>query len=331
MKKTRVAILLVVMLVFGAMALGSGSDSDKKDITAGSEAMETEDGEAVNEAAGEDGDSENTDSEEVGDSDTSDSEMNGDSGDASKTTTEIESQVLLEADGLKITAEEYVTDSFWGDGIKMLIENDGTGDIGIGCTALIVNDYMITDLFSDIIAAGKKSYETLYLSSNELEAAGIENVGKIELYFHTYDPDSYMTIQDFDCITIETSDIDSMDSTVEVEGYELYNEDGIRIVGQYVDENSFWGAAVLLYIENNSGKNRIIQCEDISINGFMVTPIFSSTVYDGKKAIDEITLFSSDLEENNITSVDEIELKFDIMDENFMNSKETDVISFSAK
>lgn len=310
MKKTRAAILLMAMLVFGAMALGSGSDSDKKDITAGSEATETEDGSA---------ESENADSEAAGD--------NG----ASKATTEIETQVLLEADGLKITAEEYVTDSIWGDGIKMLIENDGTEDIGIGCTALIVNDYMITDLFSDIIAAGKKSYETLYLSSNELEAAGIENVGKIEVYFHTYNPDSYMTIQDFDCITIETSDIASMDSTVEEEGFELYNEEGIRIVGKYVDENSFWGAAVLLYIENNSGKNRIIQCRDMSINGFMVTPVFSSTVYDGKKAIDEITLFSSDLEENNITGVDEIELKFDIMDENFMNSKETDVISFSAK
>lgn len=310
MKKTRAAILLMAMLVFGAMALGSGSDSDKKDITAGSEATETEDGSA---------ESENADSEAAGD--------NG----ASKATTEIETQVLLEADGLKITAEEYVTDSIWGDGIKMLIENDGTEDIGIGCTALIVNDYMITDLFSDIIAAGKKSYETLYLSSNELEAAGIENVGKIEVYFHTYNPDSYMTIQDFNCITIETSDIASMDSTVEEEGFELYNEEGIRIVGKYVDENSFWGAAVLLYIENNSGKNRIIQCDDMSINGFMVTPVFSSAVYDGKKAIDEITLFSSDLEENNITSVDEIELKFDIMDENFMNSKETDVISFSAK
>ena len=122
-----------------------------------------------------------------------------------------------------------------------------------------------------------------------------------------------------------------MDSTPNDEGQELYNENGIRIVGKYVDENSFWGAAVLLYIENNSGKNRIIQCDDMSINGFMITPYFSSTVYDGKKAIDEITLMSSDLEENGITSIEDIELKFNIMDEDFMNNVETDAISFSAK
>ena len=138
-------------------------------------------------------------------------------------------------------------------------------------------------------------------------------------------------ISDIGCVTIQTSEFDSMDSTPNDEGQELYNENGIRIVGKYVDENSFWGAAVLLYIENNSGKNRIIQCDDMSINGFMITPYFSSTVYDGKKAIDEITLMSSDLEENGITSIEDIELKFNIMDEDFMNNVETDAISFSAK
>ena len=141
----------------------------------------------------------------------------------------------------------------------------------------------------------------------------------------------YMPISNIDCVTIKTSAFDSMDATPNDVGKELYNSDGIRIVGKYVNESSFWGAAVLLYIENNSGKNRIIQCDDMSVNGFMVTPYFSSTVYDGKKAINEITLMSSELEENNITSVDEIELKFKISDDNFINSTETDVISFSTK
>ena len=40
---------------------------------------------------------------------------------------------------------------------------------------------------------------------------------------------------------------------------------------------------------------------------------------------------SSELEENNITSIDEIELKFKIIDEDFMNSIESDTITFSAK
>ena len=123
-----------------------------------------------------------------------------------------------------------------------------------------------------------------------------------------------------------------MDTTPNDSGQELYNEDGLKIVGKYVDENSFWGKGVLLYIENNSGKDVSVHCDDMSINGFMVTPYFSSTVYDGKKAISEITLMSSELEENNITSIEDVELKFRIMEkDNYSSSKETDIISFSAK
>lgn len=311
MKKFKVLALCLVMSLFAMMALGSGSDSssDKKDIVASDSTSSTDTADFSDSAATD------TKTEET----------------SSASAVTIEEQVLFEQDGLKVTATEYVVDSIWGDGVKLLIENDGTSDIGLGCNALIVNDYMITDLFSTTVAAGKKDYETLNLSSSELKAAGIENVGQIEVYFHTFDSDSYMTISDIDCVTIKTSAYDSMDSTPNDAGQELYNEGGIRIVGKYVDEGSFWGTAVLLYIENNSGKNAIIQCDDMSINGFMVTPFFSSTVYDGKKAIDDITIMSSDLEENNISSVDEIELKFKIIDEDFMHSVESDTITFSAK
>ena len=291
------------MLLFGMMSLGSGSDttSESKEIVVDDETASEESTEAT--------EVEETPATEI----------------------TIDEQVLFEQDGLKVTATEYVVDSIWGDGVKLLIENDGSTDIGLACTALIVNDYMISDLFSSTVAAGKKDYETLSLSSSGLKAAGIENVGQIEIYFHTFDADSYMTISDIDCVTIKTSAYDIMDSTPNDSGQELYNADGIRIVGKYVDENSFWGAAVLLYIENNSGKNKVIQCDDMSINGFMVTPYFSSTVYDGKKAIDDITLMSTELEENNITSVDDIELKFRIMNDDFSNSYESDLITFSAK
>ena len=64
----------------------------------------------------------------------------------------------------------------------------------------------------------------------------------------------------------------------------------------------------------------------------MVTPYFSADVYDGKKAIADITIMSSDLEDNNITSVDDIELVFKILDAETYRSIETsDPISFSTK
>jgi hypothetical protein len=311
--KSKVRALLVAMCLglFGAMAMGSGSseDGDKKDIV--------------------------TNGDETGatgsDASQSDSDTAGSNKAASSKDITIDEQVLLDQDDIVITAEEYVYDSIWGEGIKVLVENNSDQNITVGCNALIVNDYMITDLFSADVAAGKKSNETIYLSSSELEAAGIETVGQVEMYFYVYD-ESWNKLFDSDCVTVQTSEYANMDTTPNDEGTELYNEGGIRIVGKTVDENSFWGTAILLYIENTSGRNVTIQCDDMSINGFMMTPYFSCDVYDGKKAIDDITIMSSELEDNGIESIDDVELKFNIYDaDTYDTIANSDVIKFSAK
>lgn len=239
--------------------------------------------------------------------------------------------MLVDQDGIKITATEYVTDSIWGDGIKLLVENNSAKDYTIGCDALIVNDYMITDLFSADVAAGKKSNEVMYLSSAELKAAGIDTVGQIEMYFHAYDSNWDNLFKNV-YSKLETSEFANMDTTPNDEGQELYNANGVRIVGKTVDENSFWGTAILLYIENTSGQNVGINVDNMSINGYMMTPLFSTTVYDGKKSIDDITIMSSDLEANGITSVDQVELKFHIYNaESYDTIADSDAITFTAQ
>ncbi len=244
----------------------------------------------------------------------------------------IEEQVLLDQNDLKITAKEYVEDSIWGPGVKVLIENNSDKNLGISCGALIVNNYMVSDLFSKTVAPGKKANENIYFLSADLKNAGIHTVGQIELFFHIFDGDTYSTIFDSDFVTIKTSAYDSMEVVKMDDGQELYNDGGIKIIGKYVDETSLWGTAVLLYIENTAGKNIVVQADDMSINGFIVTPYFSSTVYDGKMALDDITIMKSDLETNGITSVDEIELKFKILDpDSFQTIATTDAITFSAK
>jgi hypothetical protein len=101
---------------------------------------------------------------------TPDTEADAAAEDSSKGDITIEEQVLVEQDGIKITALNYVRDDIWGDGIKVLIENDSEQDVMVGCDALIVNDYMIDDLFGSEVAAGKKANDVIYLSSSELKA-----------------------------------------------------------------------------------------------------------------------------------------------------------------
>ncbi len=260
-------------------------------------------------------------------------------GDSEKTTPietlkpTIEEKVVFDDKDIKITAVEYSTDSFWGDGIKFLIENNTSQDITVGTNATIVNNFMVADLFVAEVAAGKKTNETLTLSSSQLKAAGIEDIGLIEVYFHIFDSDSWSNICDTDCIEIKTSLYDQMDTIVDDAGQVLYNENGIKIIGKYVNESDFWGKAIMLYTENTSGRNVMITTEDVSINGFTFgSAVFSSTVYDGKKSYDSITLFSTELEENGISSVDEVSLKFNIVDpDTYSTIKQSDEIVFSTK
>jgi len=291
-KKVRVLAVMLCLVLFAAMTVGSGSSDSEDD----KEVVSSGDGEGT------------------------------------QVKISIEEQVVLDRDGIVVTAKEYVTDSIWGEGIKFLIENTSDKTVMVSCNAVIVNNYMISDLFVEEVAAGKKANEIMYLSSSELKAAGIDTVGQVEIYFHVYESETYDTIFDSDCVTIKTSTFDTMDTKINDAGTELYNANGIRIVGKTVDEDSFWGTAILLYCENTSGKKVGISVEEMSINGFMMNPLFSTVVYDGKMALDEITVFSSDLEENGITTIEEVELKFHIYDaDTYKTIADSEPITFSAQ
>ena len=319
---TRMLCLVLVLCLFAAMALGSSSKPSSSTKPIAEDTTKAEEAPAKEETPDQPAETKPAEEE-------TEPEAAKPAGSGAIT---IEEQVLFEQDGIKVTATEFVHDALWGDEIKVLVENDSAQNVTVSCDALIVNNYMISDLFYCEVAAGKKTYEDLNLSSSGLEAAGISTVGEIEIYFRVYDTDSWDDLFKPDPVTIRTSAYDQMDTTPNDTGKELLNQDGIRIVGKYVDENSFWGAGVLLYMENHSGRNVMIQCEDMSINGFMVTPYFSCTVYDGKMAIDDITLLSSDLEKNHITSVDEVELKFQIIDDDSWDTIFTsDTITFTTK
>ena len=139
-KITSKLLLILVFALFVGMALGSGSkdeDSGKKEIVDSEESEE------------------DTEAEEEDKASVPEEEAEEAEGEMEAVT--IEEQVLVEQDGIKITATEMTEDSFWGQGVMLLIENDSDKNISVGCKALIINDYMITDLFSTSVAAGKKA------------------------------------------------------------------------------------------------------------------------------------------------------------------------------
>lgn len=245
----------------------------------------------------------------------------------------IEEQVLIDYDNITITAVGYDPGGFLSSaGVKLLIENGGEKDVSVGVNAVVVNGYMMGNLFVSDVAAGKKANETLEIYSTDLSAAGIENIGEIVIYFYFYDPDTFDTLYVADPVTIHTSLYPQEDTAANDTGLELLNQDGIRIVGKYIRHDSIMGEEIVLYLENNTGRNITVESDNVSINGFMVETYFFSEVYSGYKAVDEILVSESDLEDNGIDQIKTVELQFHVFDSDTYDTVlDSDPISFSVK
>lgn len=261
-------------------------------------------------------------------------DSDNDSGKAStkteNTDVSIEEQILYDANDIKITATG-LDDSWYGTELKLLIENNSSQDITVQARNANVNGYMVTTSMSADVAAGKKANDSLTFETTSLKDCGIETMATMEFYFVIIDSESFEDIYNTDVITINTSVAEGYTQTYDDSGEVLAEVNGIKIVSKGLSEkDSFWGPGLIVYIENNSDQDITVQARDVSINGFMVDPSMSEDVVAGKRAITAVQFFDSDLEDNGIETINDLELYFTIFNqESWDEIANTDVINLS--
>lgn len=130
-----------------------------------------------------------------------------------------------------------------------------------------------------------------------------------------YVTDPYVS---YDTIATEAPDETSPDADPIID-IPLLDQEGIKInfKGMFPgDDFNISGPQLKILIDNTTDKNIIVQLRDVSVNGFMTDPSCSIEVAAGKKAIDTITWFVSDLEKSEITQFETVEFRFCIYDTN---------------
>lgn len=228
---------------------------------------------------------------------------------------QIEEQVLLEQDGVKITLKELDADGFMGPELKLLIENNSDQNLTVQTHDTSVNGIMVETLFSCEVAAGKSANEGIAFMSSDLDEAQINVLQNFEFGFHIINTESWDTVFDSEVITVSTNLDGSEEQVVDDSGVLLLDQDNVKITVKEVDDkNSFWGADIYIYVENNTDKSISVQASSVSIDGFMVEPYFSCEVAAGKKSYDTITFMEEELKENNIESIDNMEVSFSVSD-----------------
>jgi len=224
----------------------------------------------------------------------------------------IDEQVVLDQGGIKVTLKSLDMESTWGPTISLQIENNSDKAVSVQTLGSSVNGIMISTWFSCDIGIGKKANTELSYMTEDLDRAGITVIKDIEFYLNVYDTDTYDTIFDSDMIQVTTSADPSYEQAYDTSGTMVYDKDGCKFVVQGVNmDDSYWGASIYVYVENNSDKNINIYAQNVSIDGYMIDPYFSCEVYAGKKAYAVMTFMDEDLISNGIEKIGTME--FDLM------------------
>lgn len=230
---------------------------------------------------------------------------------------------IYDANGIKITATGLKEGGILGPELALLIQNDSAQNIVVQPDYCVVNGYMMTDLMSANVAAGKKSNDTLTFMTSELKTCGITQIAEIRIRLAIIDGATYQTLYKTDEVTLLTSAAGAYTQTYDDSGEEIYNSNGIRVIAKNAGDE-FLGKGVTFYLENTTGQAVAVSGEDISVNGFMVTDLFYADLAPHSHAVDTLTLLQSDLEDNSIDTIEEVELTLRIVDpETFMTMDST--------
>jgi len=225
----------------------------------------------------------------------------------------VSERMLFDKEGITITLKSITLDDLFGPGLNILIENNSNKSITVQTRKSTVNDVMIDTIFSSDVLPGKKANETITFMSSNLKTADIKTIKDIEFVFHIFDSESWDEILDSETINITTSASPSFIQDYDDSGFVALEQKGIKIViKKLTQEDSIFGTDLNVYIENNGDQDATIQIRDMSVNGFMIDPIFSCDVLSGKKAYSAIRFMESDLTDNSIENFEILEFSFHI-------------------
>ena len=280
-KRMKLVAVILTFVLFGAMALGSGSDSSSSDGTS---------------SAGSPGNSD------------------------SKVEYTLSDETIVDNDQCVIRIVE-VNEKNGGAEFTAYCENKTENlTLMFAIEDAVVNGCAIDPLWAESVAAGKKSNESFSFSKNQLKEYGLSSVDELRFKLRVYDADDWLAdkiVEDYftlyptgkstDTVVIyrrEGTDSDEV----------IMDQDGLKFVVTGTDADSIWGYTVNGYFENETDKSVLFNWEDVSVNGFMCDPFFATSLPPHSCKYTGISFSSSSFEENGIEEVEDIEFTLNVRD-----------------
>lgn len=242
----------------------------------------------------------------------------------------VSEQQIYSEGGITVTVKK-VTESYGSYELHFELVNDTNQKVTVSSQETSINGCMVDSILYGELAPGKKANETMYIFSDDLEEYGITTIGEIVFYLRVYNSETYATIDESDLIYIRTPAYGTFQQTHDDSGEVLYDKGGIRIIKKSLEDDSYMGPTMILYIENNSDNNIIIMSEEASMNGYMANETFYSSLRPG--TVDMATMWFLDAEEIGVTTwadVEDLEIRLEILNaDTYYELGNTGLITFN--
>ena len=234
----------------------------------------------------------------------------------------IEEQIIYESDGFVIKATGASEDDMTARQlINLEITNSTDTDASVYLNSLAgedeyicVNGYQTYGGAVIDVPAGQTVEDTCYLDVNMLKAAGIDNIGEVELQFFIQD-DSYEIIAEVKKSVIHTSEYENMDTELREDMQLIYSENGFDIYAKYIEGEPGWADHILCAVQNNTDEGAGVHLSELKINGAVYEGCTKYASWDyiwpGKTYL--ITYPVQDyIETNGISEVESLSINLDI-------------------
>ncbi len=222
-------------------------------------------------------------------------------------------QVIYDSDGIKITVMGLEENTMAGTLVRVLVENKTDRNIAFSGDLFVVNGITMPGYLYAEVAAGMKSNDAIELYSDNLEAAGIVELETIRGYdARIVDTDTYDTLTQVP-LELQTAYYQGRDFQYDDTGVELYSAEGVTVLAQVFSEE-FYGKTAQLLVKNETGKDIILEAQNISVNGYTVDAWLYDTVCADTVRYCQLDLFESSLAENGIDAVETVTFRLNVLD-----------------
>lgn len=231
----------------------------------------------------------------------------------------IESAVLLDSDGVRVTAEELdMNGSRLGPTIRLLIENDTERSLTFQCGCVAVNGYVTESIFFATVGAGKQASDSITLLNTSLADCGVETPAEISLWLRAIDSDSLDVYINAPLSTLFTSAFGKTEQVYDESGGVIFDSEGFKLVEKGLDgDYSFVEPSILVYSHNTTGRQLHVLATGLLVNGHEVSCICSFDLPDGMRSVGRVLMSGADLIEAGISSASELtsaEISFRVTD-----------------